>query len=135
MFIIVLSFCAFFLPLLSDVKLYFFYHFLFETKINKKTWETLNTYFSNKLQFERKLYYYRPGLTTRETKMRAVGMRSFIFWVNCREILDYICSKRVLPVEHRKSEHHHWILHIWISLGIKFQLKLTILSFWTKFAQ
>ena len=81
MFIIVLSFCAFFLPLLSDVKLYFFYHFLFETKINKKTWETLNIYFSNKLQFERKLYYYRPGLTTRETKMRVVGMRSFIFWL------------------------------------------------------
>ena len=37
--------------------------------------------------------------------------------------------RRVFPVENRKSEHHHWILHIWISLGTKFQLKLTILIF------
>ena len=29
----------------------------------------------------------------------------------------------------------HWILHIRISLGTKFQLKLTNLIFWTKFAQ
>ena len=43
--------------------------------------------------------------------------------------------KKVFPVENRKSEHHHGILHIWISLGTKFQLKLIILSFWTKFTQ
>ena len=30
---------------------------------------------------------------------------------------------------------HQWILHILISLGAKFQPKLTILSFWTKFTQ
>ena len=35
----------------------------------------------------------------------------------------------------QKSEHHHWILHIRISLDTKFQPKLTILIFWTKFAQ
>ena len=29
----------------------------------------------------------------------------------------------------------HWILHIRISLNTKFQLKVTILLFWTKFAQ
>ena len=29
----------------------------------------------------------------------------------------------------QKSEHHHWILHIRIRLGTKFQLKLTILNF------
>ena len=34
-----------------------------------------------------------------------------------------------------KSEHHHWILHIWIRLGTEFQHKLTILIFWTTFAQ
>ena len=34
-----------------------------------------------------------------------------------------------------KSEHHHGILHIWISLGTKFQPKLMILSFCTKFPQ
>ena len=28
------------------------------------------------------------------------------------------------------SEQHHWILHIEISLGTKFQLKLTISIFW-----
>ena len=32
----------------------------------------------------------------------------------------------------QKSEHHHWILHIQISLGTKFQLKLTIFTIWTK---
>ena len=44
-------------------------------------------------------------------------------------------SKKVFPVKNRKSEHHHEILHIWISLGTKFQLKLIIFSFWTKFTQ
>ena len=34
-----------------------------------------------------------------------------------------------------KSEHQHGILHISISLGTKFQLKLIILSFWTKLTQ
>ena len=41
--------------------------------------------------------------------------------------------KKVFPIKNRKSEHCHGILHIWIILGTKFQLKLTILSFWTKF--
>ena len=39
------------------------------------------------------------------------------------------------PVKDRKSEHHHGILHIWISPGTKLQLKLIILSFWTRFTQ
>ena len=43
--------------------------------------------------------------------------------------------KRVFPVWNRKSEHRHWILHIWIRLGTKFQLKLTVFIFWIKFAQ
>ena len=34
-----------------------------------------------------------------------------------------------------KSEHHYWILRIWISQGTKFHLKLTIFIFWTKFTQ
>ena len=33
-------------------------------------------------------------------------------------------------VKNRKSEHHHWILHIQISLRTKLQLKLTIWLFW-----
>ena len=28
-----------------------------------------------------------------------------------------------------KSEDHHWILYIWISVGTKFQLKLTYFEF------
>ena len=43
--------------------------------------------------------------------------------------------KKVFPVENRKSGHHDGILHIWISLDAKFQLKLIILSFWTNFTQ
>ena len=43
--------------------------------------------------------------------------------------------KKVSPVQNRKSEQRHWILHIRISLFTKFQLKLTILIFWTKFVQ
>ena len=43
--------------------------------------------------------------------------------------------KKVFPVKNWKSEHHHWILHIQISLGTKFQLKLTILIFLTRFTQ
>ena len=42
-------------------------------------------------------------------------------------------AKRVFPVTNRKSHYHHGILHIWISLGTKFQLKLIISSFWTNF--
>ena len=38
-------------------------------------------------------------------------------------------------VKNSKSEHHLWILHIQISLGTKFLLKLTISFFWIKFAQ
>ena len=40
-----------------------------------------------------------------------------------------------LHVKNRKSKHYHWILNIRVSLGTKFQLKLTtILIFWTRFA-
>ena len=44
-------------------------------------------------------------------------------------------SKGVFPVKNKKNEHHHGILHILISLGTKFQLKLIVLSFWTKFTE
>ena len=48
---------------------------------------------------------------------------------------DKICPKRIVPMKNRKIEQHHKILHIQISLGTKFQLKLIILIFWNKFAQ
>ena len=34
-----------------------------------------------------------------------------------------------------RKENQHQILHIWISLGAKFQFQLTVLIFWTKFVQ
>ena len=37
--------------------------------------------------------------------------------------------------KNRKSDHHHLIQHIQISLATKFQLKMTILIFLTKFVQ
>ena len=43
--------------------------------------------------------------------------------------------KKVFPVENRKSEHPHRILHFWISLSTKFRVKLRSLIFCTKFAQ
>ena len=46
------------------------------------------------------------------------------FWPNL--------PKKCVSGLNRKSEHDHWILHVRISLGTKFQLKLTILIFWTK---
>ena len=40
-----------------------------------------------------------------------------------------------LQAENGKKEQHYSILHIPISLGNKFQLKLAVFIFWTKFAQ
>ena len=43
--------------------------------------------------------------------------------------------QKCISSQKRKSEHHHSILHIRISLGTKFQFKLIIFIFWTIFAQ
>ena len=51
------------------------------------------------------------------------------------EFLDQICPRKIFMVKNRKSKHHHWIPLIQISLGTKFQLKLTILNFLTRFTQ
>ena len=56
-------------------------------------------------------------------------------WANNFGFLDQIYPRRVFVVKNRKCEHHHWILHIRISFGTKFQLKLTISIFRTKFAK
>ena len=50
--------------------------------------------------------------------------------LNNFEFLDQICPRKILMVKNRKIEHHHFIPHIQVSLGTKFQLKLTILIFW-----
>ena len=38
--------------------------------------------------------------------------------------MDQICPKSIVPIKNRKSEHHHWILHIPICVGTKFQPQL-----------
>ena len=44
-----------------------------------------------------------------------------------------IYPKRVFPVlKNRFNKPCHWILHVQISLGIEFQFKRIILTFWTK---
>ena len=62
--------------------------------------------------------------------------------LNCREInqatpkyrMDFF-SQNLQKRVNRASEYHHQILHIRNILGIKFQIELTILSFWTKLTQ
>ena len=44
-------------------------------------------------------------------------------------------TKIAKKVQNRKSEHRYEILHIQISLGTKFRLKVTLLNFWIKFIQ
>ena len=56
-------------------------------------------------------------------------------WTDNFVVLDQICLKWGIPVGNKISEYHHWILHIRINVGSRFQLKITILIFWTKFAQ
>ena len=51
------------------------------------------------------------------------------------DFLDQIVPNRVFLAKNKKIEYHHWILHIRISLSIKFHLELTISIFWTRFAQ
>ena len=41
--------------------------------------------------------------------------------------------KRVLSVKNNKSKHHHWILHIRISLSTEFHFKLAISNIRTQF--
>ena len=53
-------------------------------------------------------------------------------WTFC---FDRICLKRLFLVENRKSEDHHWILHILVILDTKFRPELSILNFWSKIAQ
>ena len=55
---------------------------------------------------------------------------------NCNFIfLGQICPSQVFHAENGKNEHHHFILHIRISLDAKFQLTLANLIFWTKCVQ
>ena len=59
-----------------------------------------------------------------------VKLTVLIFWTQFAKK-----KKKLFLVKNGRSEHHHWILHIQISVSGKFQPKLTILIFWTKFNQ
>ena len=60
---------------------------------------------------------------------------SFIFQKTLLKFWAKFAQRRVFSVKIIKSEHHHLIQHIRISLGNKFHRKQTTLSLWIKFAQ
>ena len=77
--------------------------------------------------------YFLQMIVGTKSQLKTIVIRDWQFW-----ILGQICPKRVFwifLVKKGKSEHNQWTLHIRISLGTIFQLKLTFLMFWTKFAQ
>ena len=74
---------------------------------------------------------HKIDTTTEFCKFESV---SLLLWTNNFEFLDQICPRRIFMVKNRRSEHH-WIPHFQIILGTKFEPKLTILIFSTRFAQ
>ena len=61
-------------------------------------------------------------------------------WVlhNLKLVPNFILNSKLKMacwVRNRKNDHHHWVLLVRISVDTKFQLKLTTLTFWTKFVQ
>ena len=83
--------------------------------------------------FFRNVFYFK---TRKATDFKLVR-------VNCCEI-NQLTSKYQMDFSGKtcknrsrteKSEYHHRILHVRNSLGTRFQLKLTILNFWTKLTQ
>ena len=59
-------------------------------------------------------------------------------WVpnfNLNSFLNQLCPKEVILVKSGNSEHHHWILHVRISLGTKLLIKLTTLVWFCFFPQ
>ena len=53
----------------------------------------------------------------------AISIYEISAWTNNFDFLNQICLERMFTVKNRKSEQHHWILLIRISLGIKFHLQ------------
>ena len=51
------------------------------------------------------------------------------------KFLDQIYQRKIFIFKNRKSEYHHWIPRIQISLVTKFQFKLTTLIFLSRFTQ
>ena len=78
------------------------------------------------------LWFFLPDLPRKSfSGLKQKKWRPHIFYI----ILDIQTSLVQNFGSNWQIEHHHEILHISISLGIKFQLKLIVLSFLTKFTQ
>ena len=80
--------------------------------------------------------YFQPKADKIDTTICSCIFKSIFvsLWTNNFEFFDQI-GRMIFMVKNSKSEHHLWILHSQISLGTKYLIKLTILMFWTKFAQ
>ena len=78
------------------------------------------------------LWFFLPDLPRKSfSGLKQKKWRPHIFYI----ILHIQTSLMQNFGSNWQIEHHHEILHISISLGIKFQLKLIVLSFLTKFTQ
>ena len=90
-------------------------------------------------KFAQKEYFYWK--TKKENSIIEFCMFGLVLVPNFSLKWQFWCFGLNLPIKaistqkRKKSEHHHWILHVQISVGTKFQLKVTILMFWTKFGQ
>ena len=59
----------------------------------------------------------------------AISLYKILAWTDNPDFKDQTWRKKVFRIKNRKSEHHHCILQIRISLGIKFHLKMTTFNF------
>ena len=109
-------------------------------------WVSPGTKYQNKLtilifwtKFTQKSYFRskskKVSINIESCKFGLVYVRTFVlnwqFWFVRRNMP----KKRVFRDYNRKSEHHHSVLPIWIRQGTRFQLKLSIFNFGTKFSQ
>ena len=76
---------------------------------------------------------YKTNITIEFFIFKLVWVSNFI--LNNFRFLDHIYPEQVFLIKTRKSDYLHWILNIQISWSTKFQFKLTILIYWTKFAK
>ena len=98
--------------------------------LNTKFQLKLTCWFSGRLNFGF-LDQINPnrGISNLNKKTIKITIKFYIFYTSASAILillEQISQKWILPIENRKNEHHHWGVHIRISLSTKYQLKLII---------
>ena len=84
-----------------------------------------------KMKISIEFYVFEPSIFTYSNWSRFQVLPS----TNSFDILKQFSQRRILPNKNRKNDHHHWILHIRISLGIKFYYEQPILQFGINFVQ